>query len=243
MTVSPASTLAGLLLVNKPSGVTSHDAVQVVRRKLGLRRIGHTGTLDPIAEGLLVLLVGPATKFQRDFQGHDKTYQAVIRLGIQTETGDRDGAVVREAPVPPVTREELERVLASLEGAQSQVPPAFSAVKVRGKPAYWWARRKQPVALTARTVTLSRIALVAFTPPSVTVRVDCSAGTYIRTLAELAAERLGTAGHVSGLVRLRVGQWTLDEAKTLAWLRDAAPGDVAAALRPVTPPVRRVPGA
>ena len=241
MATAPARVPSGLLLVNKPSGVTSHDAVQVVRRKLGLRRIGHTGTLDPMAEGLLVLLVGPSTKFQRDFQSHDKTYQAVIRLGTQTDTGDRDGSPVKTAAVPPLTPEQVARVLASLEGMQSQVPPSYSAVKVHGRPAYWWARRKQPVVLAARTVRLASLTLVACEAGAITVRVDCSAGTYIRTLAELVAERLGTVGHVGELVRLRVGRWTLEEAKSLAWLREAAPEAVAGALQPVTVAPRAAP--
>ena len=228
--------LEGMLLVRKPSGMTSHDVVQAVRRKLGVRRIGHTGTLDPMAEGLLILLVGAATKHQQAFQGHEKTYEAVLRLGTQTDTGDAAGALLRTAPVPAVDRARIEEVLASFRGALSQTPPAYSAVKVRGRPAYWWARKQQPVALSARTVHLAALVLLGCTPETITFRVTCSAGTYIRTLAESIAERLGTVGHLIGLVRLSVGSWRLDEAKPLVWITQATADTLARELIPVPVP-------
>jgi tRNA pseudouridine55 synthase len=224
--------LSGLLLVDKPAGVTSHDVVQLIRRKLGVRRIGHTGTLDPIAEGLLLLLVGPATRFQRAFQAHEKTYEAVIRLGTQTDTADAAGATLRIAPIPVLERGQVAAILASFHGPLSQTPPAYSAVKVKGRPAYWWARRKQSVTLAPRVVHLADMELVALTPETVTFRVRCSAGTYVRTLAETIAERLGTAGHLAHLVRLRIGDWSLDDAKPLSWFRDASPQMVAGQLKP-----------
>jgi len=143
----------GILLVNKPRGVTSHDVVEVVRRKFGIRRIGHTGTLDPGAEGLLILLVGSATKHQQAMQGQDKIYEAVIYMGTQTDTGDADGKPIRSEPVPKLSREHINEVLASFEGVSSQVPPAYSAIKVRGRPAYWWARRNKPVTLAPQAST------------------------------------------------------------------------------------------
>ena len=231
--------LDGLLLVHKPPGITSHDVVQLVRRKLGVKRIGHTGTLDPMAQGLLILLVGGATKHQQAFQGHDKTYDAVLRLGTQTDTGDALGVPVRTASVPPLKRSRLEAVLASFQGPLLQTPPAYSAVKVQGKPAYWWARRQQPVALSARTVHIARIALQEYDGETVAFRVHCSAGTYIRSLAESIAERLGTVGHLAGLVRLRVGEWSLEEAKPMAWFSGAGPDDIARELRPVSAAVLR----
>ena len=222
----------GMLLVNKPPGVTSHDVVQLVRRKLAVRRIGHTGTLDPIAEGLLILLVGPATRYQRMFQAHEKTYEAIVRLGTQTDTADAAGIPTRTAPVPMLDRERVTQVLASFCGPLSQVPPAYSAVKVKGRPAYWWARRHQAVTLAPRVVHLSEMVLVHCTDETITFRVRCSAGTYVRTLAETIAERLGTAGHLAHLVRLRIGTWTVDDAKPLSWLQDASPDLVAAQLKP-----------
>lgn len=223
---------SGMLLVDKPPGVTSHDVVQLIRRKLGVRRIGHTGTLDPIAEGLLILLVGPATQFQRAFQAHEKTYEAILRLGTQTDTADADGAPIRTAPIPVVERERIAAVLASFHGPLSQTPPIYSAVKVKGRPAYWWARRKKSVTLTPRVVHLADMVLVALTPATITFRVRCSAGTYVRTLAETIAERLGTVGHLAHLVRLRIGDWSLDDAKPLVWFQEASPQAVAEQLKP-----------
>jgi tRNA pseudouridine55 synthase len=226
--------MEGLLLVDKPSGVTSHDVVQVLRRKLNLRRIGHTGTLDPMAQGLLVLLVGRTTSFQQAFQGHDKTYEATIRLGVQTDTADAAGQPIKTAAVPALDHAHLQEVLRSFEGPWLQQPPVFSAIKVRGRPAYWWARRRKPVTLAKRMVQLYEVSLVRTGDDgTVTLRVQCSAGTYVRTLAEAVAERLGTVAHLSHLVRLRVGRWHLADAKPLSWFMQAAPEAVALRLLPV----------
>jgi len=224
----------GLLLVNKPPGVTSHDVVQVARRKLGVRRIGHTGTLDPMAQGLLVLLVGRATQHQRAFQAHEKTYEAVLRLGTQTDTGDALGQPVRTAAVPTLSRDRIAEILASLKGPLDQTPPAYSAVKVRGRPAYWWARRRQPVLIAARRVHVFDLTVLDCARETVTFRVHCSPGTYVRALAESIAERLGTVGHLTGLVRLRVGRFRLEEARPLAWIAQASAEAVAREVRPVT---------
>lgn len=225
--------LAGMLLVHKPTGVTSHDVVALVRRKLGVRRVGHTGTLDPLAEGLLIVLVGAATKHQQALQGHAKSYEAVIQLGTQTDTADAAGQVIRTAPVPALTPAQVREALAALEGAGMQTPPAYSAVKVRGRPAYWWARRQQPVRLAARAIRIDALTLLEAGADSLTCRVECSAGTYVRTLAEAIAEKLGTVGHVRRLVRHRIGAWSLDDAKPLAWVRAASAQDVRDALCPV----------
>lgn len=219
--------VSGLLLVNKPQGPTSHDVVEVVRRKLGTRRIGHAGTLDPMAQGLLLLLIGPATKHQQRFQGHDKVYDAVLQLGTQTDTGDATGALVQTAPVPALERHHVAEVLASFQGALSQTPPAYSAVKVRGRPAYWWTRRHQPVVLASRTVQIAELSLLELASSRLTVRVRCSSGTYVRTLAEAIAQRLGCVGHLTGLVRMSVGHWNLDQASTLDWIAQASPEAVA----------------
>ena len=226
----------GLLLIGKPPGPTSHDVVQAVRRKLGVRRIGHTGTLDPMADGLLILLVGAATKHQQAFQGHEKSYEAVLRLGAQTETGDAAGRTTRTAPVPPVDRDRVSAVLQALQGPLSQTPPAYSAVKVQGRPAYWWARHRRPVELSARTVHLEELTVVACGGDTITFRVRCSAGTYVRTLGELIAQRLGTVGHLVGLTRLRVGDWRLEEAKPLAWVQEAPAEAVLRELKPIGMP-------
>ena len=235
------SAAEGILLIDKPAGMTSHDVVEVVRRKLGIRRIGHTGTLDPMAQGLLVLLVGSATKHQRTLQLHDKTYEATLRLGMQTDTADADGTPMRQAPVPPLDRATIEGVLRGLTGRFSQIPPAYSAVKVGGRPAYWWARKRQPVTLTARPVEVIALSLLDWTPETITFRTDCSAGTYIRSLGEAIAERLGTVGHINRLARLRVGHWSVQDARPLSWVSRASAEAIGQELRamPVVIPADR----
>lgn len=224
----------GMLFVNKPPGPTSHDVVEILRRQLGMKRIGHTGTLDPMAEGLLILLVGSATKHQHAFQTHEKTYEAVLTLGTQTDTGDATGTVVRRAPIPTLDRARIEGVLTSLEGHSSQAPPSYSAVKVQGRPAYWWARRRQPVSLSSRMIQVFELSLMACTSQTIAFRVRCSAGTYVRTLAEAIAQRLGTVGHLSALIRVRIGPWGLGEAKSLEWIAQASPELLARAILPVS---------
>ena len=222
----------GLLLVQKPPGMTSHDVVEVVRRTLGTRRVGHTGTLDPMAEGLLILLVGTATKHQHAFQGHEKTYEAILQLGLQTDTGDRDGKPLRTASVPALSRSQVAEVLAGFQGPLAQTPPVYSAVKVRGRPSYWWARRHQPVALAPRMIHLFELILVDYQAEVMTFRVRCSSGTYIRTLGESVAERLGTVGCLTRLVRLRVGEWALEQAKPFAWVQGATAEMLAHEVKP-----------
>jgi len=224
--------LEGLLLVHKPPGLTSHDVVDIVRRKLAIRRIGHTGTLDPMAEGLLILLIGAATKRQQSFQTHSKLYEATLQLGTQTDTGDAMGVVVRTASVPALARDHIVEVLRSFNGRHMQTPPTYSAVKVRGRPAYYWARRQTPVTLAPRPIQLSDMTLMDCGSSTFTFRVQCSAGTYIRTVAESIAERLGTVGHLAGLMRLHVGAWTLDQARSLAWINDASAEQIIREVRP-----------
>ncbi|MBI3087443.1 MAG: tRNA pseudouridine(55) synthase TruB [Candidatus Omnitrophica bacterium] len=222
-----------MLIVDKPQGLTSHDVVQLLRRRLGLRRIGHAGTLDPIATGVLVLLIGRATKHQQACQASRKVYEAVIQLGSRTDTGDAWGAVVQTAPVPAWDSAQVARVLDTFVGPMTQVPPAFSAVKVRGRPLYWWARHGTPVVGRSRTVEIFACGLLAYAQERLTCRLECSSGTYVRTLAEELAGRLGTVGHVKALVRLAVGPWDLRQAHAVPWLADAPVEELWAALRPI----------
>ena len=232
----PAAAPSGMLLIDKPRGMTSHDVVAVVRRKLGVRRIGHTGTLDPMADGLLMLLVGSATKAQQSLQGHEKVYDATLQLGAQTDTGDAMGCVMREMPVPPLDAAHVEAVLSAFHGPLSQTPPAFSAVKVQGRPAYWWTRRQRPVTLAARTVHLAELSLLECRGQTISFRVRCSAGTYVRTLAESIAERLGTVGHLTKLTRRSIGAWRLEDAKPLSWIAHTDPQQVIDSLTPLEQP-------
>ena len=223
----------GLLIINKPQGLTSHDVVEEVRRRLSMRRIGHAGTLDPMARGVLVLLVGHATKYQQLAQAHRKWYETVIQLGRRTDTGDAWGLVLGEAPVPPVLALQVRQVLSEFVGPLTQVPPTFSAVKVRGRPLYWWARRGMPQVAKPKQVEIFAIELLESQATSLRCRIECSAGTYIRSLAEAIAARLGTVGHVGELTRLAVGSWTLDQACELSWVQQASIDDVWRAVRPL----------
>lgn len=225
----------GILIINKAQGMTSHDVVALARRRLGVQRIGHAGTLDPIAKGVLVLLIGQATKHQQQAQHHRKRYEALVQFGTQTDTGDAWGQPVKTAAVPSLPRAEVERVLGEFLGSVTQVPPAFSAVKVHGRPLYWWTRRGTPQTAQARTIEIFSLELVELEMDALRCRLACSSGTYVRTLAEAIAERLGTVGHVSALTRLSVGPWDLSQARECQWLTEAPAAEIWAALQPVTP--------
>ena len=224
---------SGILVVDKVPGMTSHDVVMLVRRKLGLKRVGHAGTLDPMASGVLLIVVGQATKRQQALQGHGKTYDATIRLGEQTDTGDATGRVIARADVPALEPPRTRKVLASCEGASIQTPPMFSAVKVQGRPLYWWARKGAPQPARPREIQVDALELLACAAGELRVRVACSAGTYVRTLAETIAQRLGTAGHLSALSRLSVGPWTLAQARDLCWVASASREQLIGAMQPL----------
>ncbi len=228
----------GLLNVSKPSGPTSHDIVKTVRRGTGVRRVGHTGTLDPLAGGVLVLALGTATRLAEYLTGADKTYKTEITLGIETDTYDTDGAIVVERPIPVgLTPERVEQALAAFRGEIEQVPPAYSAVKVRGRSAHARMRAGEAVALSPRRVTIHRLALVEFDPPALGLEVVCSAGTYVRSLAHDLGIALGCGAALSRLVRTASGCFTLEDAiewDTLqaafadgSWPRFLLPADLA----------------
>lgn len=204
----------GVLLLDKPVGITSNAALQRSKRAIGAARAGHIGTLDPLASGLLPICFGEATKFSQGLTDADKTYRATIRLGQRTATGDAEGEIVAEAPVG-ADEAAVRAAVASLQGPMDQVPPMHSAVKHHGKPLYAYARAGATVARAARRITIHEIALEGWTLPEATVRVRCSKGTYIRTLAETLGDRLGCGAHLSGLRRLGVGSLTLEGAVTL----------------------------
>lgn len=234
--------LHGILLVDKPrqplgagadgqpatlSSVhrlpTSHDIVQQVRRWSCQRRIGHTGTLDPMASGLLVLCLGIATRLVEYYQGHDKTYDARVALGCATDTYDALGQVVARASVPHLTEARLQEALASFQGEILQKPPIYSAVKQAGESLYRKARRGEAVTVEPRPVTVHAIELLAFTPPDqISLQIRCSAGTYIRSLAHELGQALGTVAHLCWLRRLEVGPFSVVNACTLAAIEAAA---------------------
>ena len=215
----------GLLLVDKPGGMTSHDVVARARRVLSVRRVGHAGTLDPMATGVLVLGVERATKLLGHLTLTDKTYRATIRLGRDTVTDDAEGEPIGGSSAADVPLERVHAGIAALTGVLQQVPSAVSAVKVDGRRAYARVRAGEQVELAARTVTVSRFDLLAVRPGELTdldVEVECSSGTYVRALARDLGRALGTGGHLSALRRTRVGPFRLDQALTLEELAAAA---------------------
>jgi tRNA pseudouridine55 synthase len=216
------------VLVAKPAGPTSHDAVDIVRRALGVTRVGHLGTLDPFAAGLLVLVVGRATRLAPFAAEWTKDYEGVIRLGTVTTTDDGTGEVVATSEEwRTLDRSRIAAVFAEFRGAYDQRPPAFSAVKVGGERAYRRARRGEPVVLEARRVEVREFTMTACASPDVSFRAAVTAGTYLRSLARDVGERLGCGAHLRALTRTRVGPFGLDgatapEAVTAAAVRDPA---------------------
>lgn len=227
---TPATT-DGLLLVDKPAGVSSHDVVSVARRAVGERRIGHAGTLDPFATGLLLLCAGRATRLLQHLPDEPKVYRATIRFGSETDTEDLGGAVTREAPRP--TREALMAALPRFVGSLDQVPPAYSAKRVDGKRAYERARAGEELTLAAVPVTVHRWDVLELrvaddaTVDEADVRISCGGGTYVRSLARDLARAVGSAAHLVALRRERCGAFAVEDAVTLADLREGR-----AALRP-----------
>ena len=218
-------TEAGLVVVDKPSGLTSHDVVGRCRRIFSTRKVGHAGTLDPMATGVLVVGIERATKILGLLTATDKSYAATIRLGQTTTTEDGDGEVLQTVSASEVTDEGIEAAVAALRGEISQIPSAVSAIKVGGKRAYQLAREGQTVELAARPVRIDRFEVSDVRRSAevidVDVEVDCSSGTYIRALARDIGEALGVGGHLTALRRTRVGRFGLDEARTLDELAEA----------------------
>lgn len=208
--------LVGLLNVNKPKGMTSHDVVDAIRRISGVRRVGHAGTLDPAAIGVLPIAVGQATRVVSYLVDKDKVYEALIRLGIATDTYDDEGKITYQAGSPlDVSRSQIEQELAAFVGEISQVPPAYSAIKHRGQPLYRWARQGLAVEPEPRMVKIHSIETLSWEPPWLEVRVECGRGTYIRSLAHELGQRLGCGAHLGGLTRTACGPFRLEEAVTL----------------------------
>jgi tRNA pseudouridine55 synthase len=233
----------GFLIVDKPPGVTSHDVVAVVRAVTGLKKVGHTGTLDPFATGVLPLALGAATRLIQFLDEREKVYDATLRLGSATDTGDPTGTVVAEAPVPALARARVQEVLATFVGPRQQVPPRYSAVKVAGRPLYDYARRGEDVAIAARPIEVFGMELLDVGTATLRVRIRCSRGTYARVLAEEIGEALGTVAHLEALRRDASGAFTLAQSIGMARIADIVAGDVAweRVLRPSRDGEARVP--
>jgi tRNA pseudouridine55 synthase len=223
--------IEGLLLVDKPKGVTSHDVVDAARRTLGIRRIGHAGTLDPMATGLLILGVGRATRLLRFLADLPKTYEGTGLLGLETDTLDAEGEVVRTAAVS-VDGPALERAMAARVGASMQPPPAYSAVKVGGRRLYDAARTGQPVEAAPRPVRIDTFDLLAFDPPRFDFRVTTSGGTYVRVLVADVGADVGSGAHLIRLVRTAIGSFQVRDAVAMGEAGDPLPIETAVAHLP-----------
>ena len=223
----------GFLVVDKPVGMTSHDVVDEARRWLGIRKVGHLGTLDPLATGVLPLAIRGATKLVPFLAAGQKAYVGTIRLGESTDTFDAEGRVTYEHDGPLPDEQVVKQALQSFVGEIQQLPPMYSSVKKDGVPLYRLARKGEEVERELRPVTIHEICMPAYAPPEISIEVYCSPGTYVRTLAADLGEKLGCGAHLSGLRRTRSGPFTLEQARTPeAWESLADAGELESALIP-----------
>ncbi|HEY5673248.1 MAG TPA: tRNA pseudouridine(55) synthase TruB [Malonomonas sp.] len=205
----------GILLIDKPAGLTSHDVVRQVRRICRTKKVGHAGTLDPLATGVLPVAVGDGTKILQFLLAEDKSYRATLRFGITTDTLDAEGQVQQQRPVPVDVLDRLEPACELFRGYIEQIPPMYSALKKDGVPLYKLARNGQTVEREARQVRVDRLEIISQQLPDLTIEVDCSKGTYIRTLAADIGEELGCGAHLTALRRLRCGRFSIADCVTL----------------------------
>lgn len=218
-------TLSGFLIINKPDGMTSHDVVNVVKRvarqQSGQKiKVGHAGTLDPMATGVLVVCLGIATRLSEYVMASTKTYQARVLLGVTTNTYDADGEITQQRDASAITRADVEQALGQFQGQIQQIPPMFSAIKQGGKKLYELARSGVTVEREARPVTIHSLKITAWTPPVFDLEIVCSAGTYIRSLAHDLGELLGVGAHLTALSRTRSGAFDLADALSLDQIKD-----------------------
>jgi tRNA pseudouridine55 synthase len=223
----------GVLLVDKPQGMTSHDIVARMRRVFRMKKIGHAGTLDPMATGLLLILVGKATKVSQYLMSMDKEYTGTVKLGEVTDSQDADGEVVATTPVPELSEADVQKQMATFMGDQYQIPPMYSAKKVNGQKLYKLARQGKTIEREPRVIHVSRFDMTHFDLPQVSFVVGSSKGAYIRTLAHDLGDRLGCGGHLCELRRTAVGQFRIEHAATLEEIENMAPSILRSKLIPV----------
>lgn len=207
--------MLGILLIDKPLGITSHDVVNGIRRRLGTKRVGHAGTLDPLGTGLLVVAVGPATRFLQYLPLEPKEYEGTIMFGKRTNTFDAEGEVVSEAPVPADLSTQVRAAIPQFMGLIEQLPPMHSAVKVGGKPLYKYARKGEEIERQSRTIHISVLEITEEEGASIDFRLVCSGGTYVRTLADDLGRALGCGAYLARLRRTKVGRFGLDRSVPL----------------------------
>ncbi len=205
----------GVLLIDKPSGMTSHDVVDRVRRHFGFRKVGHCGTLDPAATGLLILVLERATKLQDRLMSDDKAYEGTMILGVSTDSQDADGEIIAEKPVPPLSADDIEEALARFRGDIQQIPPMVSAVKHQGTPLYKLARKGKTVEREPRLIHIYDLRVLGLELPRITFRVACTKGTYVRTICSDVGDLLGCGAHLHELRRTRSGKFDVSEAHQL----------------------------
>ena len=211
----------GIIIINKPKNYTSHDIVRKAKKLLN-EKVGHTGTLDPNATGVLPLLIGKGTLLSKYLIEHDKIYEAVLKLGEKTDTADGEGKVLESQNVEQsiLKKENIERIFNNLEGKQEQIPPMYSAIKLNGKKLYEYARKSIEVEVKPRTIEIYKLELIKIEDMEIIFRVSCSKGTYIRTLCEKIAEELGTIGYMKELKRIQVGEFNIKDSITIEELEN-----------------------
>ncbi|ENN2235750.1 tRNA pseudouridine(55) synthase TruB [Acinetobacter baumannii] len=229
--------ISGVFLLNKPLGLSSNAALQKVRWLYRAQKVGHTGALDPLATGLLPICLGEATKFSHYLLDSTKRYQTTVRLGQTTTTGDVEGDILQERPIPVLSKELIEQTLEKFRGDIQQVPPMYSALKKEGKPLYELARKGIEIERETRPVTIYALELIEFTENSITLDVTCSKGTYIRVLGEDIGEVLGCGGHLTMLHRIQTGHFELIPSYTIEYLESLMEEQREALLLPVYAPI------
>ncbi len=207
--------MEGIALINKPDGMTSHDVVACVRKKFNMRRVGHAGTLDPLATGVLVILLGKATKLFSKFVGFDKAYRATLILGTATTSADTEGDIIEQKPYDHITAENVEDVFKTFIGDIEQVPPMVSAVKFKGRKLYQLARKGIEVERKPRPIRIDRLQIEEFQSPNVKFYLECSKGTYVRQIAEDAGKALGCGACISQIQRTKVGEFNIEDTVSL----------------------------
>ena len=210
----------GIVVVNKPNGLTSHDVVDKVRKKFRIKKVGHAGTLDPLATGVLVMLIGKTTKLSRQFTSFDKAYRATMKLGVRTDTADTQGKVIATSSFNHITREQVEYALQKFIGGIEQIPPMVSAVRMRGKRLYELARQGIEVTRESRPITIHVLRLERFEPPLVEIYLECSKGTYVRQLADDIGSALGCGACITQIERTKVGEFSIEHSVKLEELNE-----------------------
>ncbi|MEX0331655.1 MAG: tRNA pseudouridine(55) synthase TruB [Puniceicoccaceae bacterium] len=236
--MSQRNDLEGVLLIDKPEGMTSHDVVDKVRHKLKMKRVGHAGTLDPNATGLLIILVGKATKLSQFLMGLDKTYEGVISLGIETTTQDVEGEVVEEKDVPELSEEQVKAFMKEFIGDQYQTPPMFSAKKIDGVPLYKMARKGKTVEREPRFIHISSFKLDKWESPDIEFTLSCSKGTYVRTVANDLGRKIGCGGYLKELRRTDIERFRIEDSIELESFQELSIDEIKSWL---IPPYQAVP--